>query len=125
MWNPLRRGTSERNCPKPQWAPIQDPHSIDIVGLRRDGGLDLVICASQPIDDDPETLNTLRSKVRAYLREIDEPAFQEETGHRPPDKTSIVIACEYPIHPKAQAVIDECRQIAAGRNVKLELRNKA
>jgi hypothetical protein len=62
--------------------------------------------------------------VRAYLTEIDRPAFQEETGHRPRDKTTIVIHCEHPIHPKAQSVIEECQQLAARRNIKLEVRRK-
>jgi hypothetical protein len=47
--------------------PIQNVDSIDIVGLRNDAGIDLVVLCSGPLDGSAETLRALREKVRGYI----------------------------------------------------------
>lgn len=122
MWNPFRRKPVEEPFPKPEWPPIQELDSIDLTGQRRDGGLDLVIVASQPLDDSPETLESIRRKVGTYLTAIGLEEFQAEMGNPPRDKTTIILACEHPIHPKALAVLAQCRATAAAQGVRLEVR---
>jgi hypothetical protein len=124
MWNPFSRKPADAMFPKPQWAPIQALQSIDIMGKRRDGGVDLIITASQPLDDTAEVLESIRRKVGTYLAVIDLDEFQTEMGHPPRDKTTIIISCEHPIHPTAQAVIAECQITAARRGVRLEVRKR-
>jgi hypothetical protein len=116
------RRAAEESFPKPEWPPIQNFNSIDITGKRRDGGVDLVIVASQPIDDSPQTLDSLRRKVGNYLTAIGMEEFQAEMGHPPPEKTAIIIACDHPIHAKATLVIQECQASAAIQGVRLEVR---
>jgi hypothetical protein len=123
MWNPFRRRETEKEFPKPKWPPIQNLDSLDITGHRKDGGVDLVIFASQPIDDSPETLESLRHKVRTYLTAIGLEGFQAEFAYPQPEKIAIIIACEHPIHPNAQLVIDECKALAAEQKVRLEVRD--
>ena len=84
--------------------------------------MDLVIVASQPIDDGPATLESIRHKVRTYLTALGLEEFRAEMGHPPRDKTGIIIACEHPIHPKALTVIAQCRAAAAAQEVRLEVR---
>jgi hypothetical protein len=122
MWNPFRRKSAQEPFPRPEWPPIQDLDSIDLVGKRRDGGVDLAIVASQPIDDSGQTLECIRHKVRTYLAVIALEEFQAEMGHPPLENTTIIIACEHPIHPRAQGVIEECRAAAAAQGVRLEVR---
>jgi hypothetical protein len=122
MWNLFRRKPAEEPFPTPKWPPIQSPDSIDITGKRHDGGLDLGIVASQPIDDSPQTLESIRRKVGMYLTAIGLEEFQAEMGHPPREKTTIIIVCEHPIHPKALTVIGQCRATAAAEGVHLEVR---
>lgn len=110
--------------PTPEWPPIQNVQSVDIVGRRNDGGVDLVIVASQPLDDGPETLAAIRGKVAYYLDVIDLPAFQEDLEYPPRDQTSIVLMCDHPIHPTAATVIAQCQATAQARGVRLVLRRK-
>lgn len=56
--------------------------NVDITGKRPDGGVDLVIVASQPLVDAPDTVNRIRRKVSYYLDVIDLPEFQAEMGTR-------------------------------------------
>jgi hypothetical protein len=110
--------------PKPAWPPIQDVESVDITGKRKDGGVDLLIVVSQPLDGSPETLATIRQKVAYYLDVIDLPEFQAEMGHPPRDRTPVIFACDHPIHPRAAVVIAECQAAAAARGVRVVVRQK-
>lgn len=105
--------------PKPQWPPIQEVDSVDMAGKRTDGGVDLVIVVSQPLDRSAETLAAIRQKVGYYLDVIDVPEFQADMGHPPRDRISIVLACNFPIHPDAAEVIADCQSAAASRGVQV------
>jgi len=120
MWNPFRRKPA-----RPKGPPIQNLDSIDVTGKRRDGGVDLVIVATQPLDDAPDTLNSIRHKVAYYLDVIDLPEFQADFDYPPRDRTTIIIDCDHPIHSQARAVIEECRAAATAAGVRLELRDRA
>jgi hypothetical protein len=121
MWIPFDRRATTQPFPKPQWPPIQELDRLDIIGKRQDGGLDLAIVASQPLDDTPETLESIRHKVHTYLQAIALEKFQVEMGHPPLERTTIVIHCEHQIHPAAMAVIEKCKTLAAARGVRLEV----
>jgi hypothetical protein len=114
--------SDDEEFPKPAWPPIQDLDSVDIAAKRRDGGVDLFIVASQPLDASPETLKSIRQKVNTYLETIELEEFLSEMGWPARESITIVLTCEYPIHPQALAVIEECRLLAARRGVRLELR---
>ncbi|HKA08018.1 MAG TPA: DUF6572 domain-containing protein [Gemmataceae bacterium] len=105
--------------PRPKWPPIQDLESVDLVAKRKDGGVDLHIVASQPLDDADDTLDSIRDKVSYYLDVIDLDEFQEEMGHPPRSKTCIMLSCDHLIHPRAEAVIAECQAATRNRGVKL------
>ena len=110
--------------PKPNWPPIQDFENVDITGKRRDGGVDLVIVASQPLDDAPDTLSSIRRKVAYYLDVIDLAEFQTEMGYPPRDRISIILRCDHPIHPRAAEVIAGCQRGAHKRGARLEVQQK-
>lgn len=122
MWSLFRRKPDEKPFPKPESPPLQELDSIDIGRKRKDGGVDLAIVATQPIDDSPETLESIRRKVSTYLTAIDLDEFQVEMGHPPRDQTVVTIFCDYPIHPKALTVIAQCRASAKMHGVRLEVR---
>lgn len=121
MWNPFRRKTAQQPFPTPEWPPIQDLDGIDFVGKRHDGGVDLGIVASQPIDGSPQTLESIRCKVKTYLTVIELEGFQSEMGYPPRDKTAIILVCDHPIHSDARLVIEECSALAAESGVSLEV----
>ena len=110
--------------PKPQWPPIQELESVDLTGKRRDGGVDLLIVVSQPLDGSADTLAAIRQKVGYYLDVIDLPEFQAEMGHPPRDRTPIIFACDFPIHPWATAAIAECQAVAARRGVRVVVQQR-
>lgn len=103
-------------------SPIENLGSIDVVGVRNDGGLDLVISCAGPLDGSKETLWNLERKILNYLGEIREaknPSLLESYGCSPDAKVSILIAHDPPIDPNALAVIQQMREVASAEGVQL------
>ena len=122
MWNLFRKTPRAEPFPKPAWPPIQQLDRIDLAAPRADGGLDLFLVASQPLDGSTETLANLREKFGTYLATLDSEEFQTDMKHPPRDRTTIILVCEHPIHPAAHAVIEECRLEAAIHGLRFQLR---
>jgi hypothetical protein len=97
--------------------------SVDLTGKRNDGGVDLLIVA-QPLDEAADALNRFRCKIAYYLDVIDLPDFQADMEFPPRDRTTIILCCDYPIHPRAAAVIAECQARAGQRGVQLVVQQK-
>jgi hypothetical protein len=86
---------------------IQALDSIDIIGERKDGGVDLAIVDSDPSDASPETRRLLREKIEGYLRAIDSDAFQERYAFPSAGQTRIVVACLTQPNPKLAEWVEE------------------
>ena len=101
---------------------LTDSDSLDIVGSRKDGGLDLVISASGPINSLPDTLSLLESKIRNYLAAAKSEIFLRHYGRNVGAPVSIFIACPYEISPEALALVERMRMTAAAEGVCIEIR---
>ena len=86
---------------------IQDPDSIDLMGQRRDGGVDLVIVSSGALDESPETQKLLLDKIEAYLRYINSPDFHREFPQATPENTRILLRLEEEASPIILALIQQ------------------
>ncbi len=78
---------------------ITDPDSIDLFGVRKDGGADLVIVSGGPLDESPETQALLLDKIEAYLGYINSPAFHEECPQATAKTTRIILRLSEPPTP--------------------------
>ena len=57
---------------------IYDINKLDLVGKRRDGGVELYIISSGELDDSPETQELLLDKIEKYLGYIASDEFHKE-----------------------------------------------
>jgi len=101
---------------------LTDSDTLDIVGPRKDGGLDLVISARGPIDGSPETLSLLESKIRSYLTAAKSEMFLRHYGRDRGVPVSIYIACPYAVAPAALALVEKMRAFAKEEGVCIEIR---
>jgi hypothetical protein len=101
--------------------PIQNVDSIDIVGVRNDAGIDLVVLCSGPLDGSAETLRALREKVRGYI----EAACSEHIWKTYPNAKAgpigIHISCEHNVSAPAFRAIELLSREAASKGVALRL----
>lgn len=86
--------------------PIQNLESIDIIGQRRDGGVDLAIVVSAYLDATPEHELLLKQKVQNYVDAIFSAEFQAEYGELEAKQFAILIKCLEPPHPEILPLVD-------------------
>ena len=86
----------------------QSLDSIDILGHRKDGGVDLVIVVSAFLDDTPEHEYLLKQKIQNYVDGIFSDEFQNKFGSIDKTHYAIVLKCTVEPHPnvifKIQAI---------------------
>ena len=89
--------------PEPEDAshPIPNLTVIDIVGKRRDGGVDLVVVIASPLSADARSIFRLSRKLDGYLQEINSDTWRQEYPDATADSTQIIVKW----HPDSDPVI--------------------
>jgi len=100
--------------------PIQNIDQIDILGRRKDGGIDLVVVVSGPLENIADHLERVEAKIRAYIRELSSPEFLEQFPTNSASR-QILLATEYSIDPTVLALIDSLRRLAAEAGATLQI----
>jgi hypothetical protein len=103
-------------------APIQNIDANDIVGVRKDGGVDLVIVASSRLDGSPETQQLVLDKLESYLQQLNSSEFQKEFGPSASGKVSIVLNCDDEPDPTIRELLRRAEPWTTANNARLELR---
>lgn len=106
-------------------SPIGEVDTIDIVGVRKDGGLDLAICANAALDHSSSTLSRLETKIRNYLTAAQSEEFLSDYGCSAGVPVTVYIFCEYPIVKEARDLIERLRTTAHEQGIGLEVRANA
>jgi hypothetical protein len=101
--------------------PIQNIDAFDTVGERQDGGVDLVVSCSGPLDSSPSTLKLIEVKVVAYLVTVAHPNFAQTYQAAQRGPVRIFISCEHFISDEARGLIDKLTDKAARQGVALLL----
>lgn len=78
---------------------IYNRGEIDIMGERKDGGVDMFIVSEGPLDLSPETQTLLLDKVENYLNFIQSKEFQKENPRAVGNTRIILTLSEEPPEP--------------------------
>lgn len=103
-------------------SPVGDVDTVDIVGVRKDGGLDLILTASAALDASPVTLSLLETKLRNYMSAALSKRFLNHYGRALGDPVTIYLSCAHPIADPAREVIRRLREEAREKGIGLEVR---
>jgi hypothetical protein len=101
--------------------PIQNLDAFDIVGVRKDGGVDPVVSCSGPLDSSTATLSLIEHKVRAYLVTIAHENFARIYPAAEFGPVRILISCEHYVSGAARELIDSLGVTASKQGVSLSL----
>lgn len=87
---------------------IYDANVIDIMGKRKDGGLEFYIISTGEMDDTPDTQTLLLDKIQHYMEYIHSNQFREEF----PDiiKSNIWIVLKFDEEPP-RIIMELCKKI--------------
>ena len=104
-----------------QSPPIQNVDAFDVVGEHHDGGVDLVVSCSGPLDSSLSTLKLIEAKVGAYLATVAHPNFSQTYQAAQRGTVRIFISCEHCISNEARGLIDKLTEKASIQGVSLLL----
>jgi hypothetical protein len=102
-------------------APIHDLDSFDVVGQRKDGGVDLVVSCSGPLDASKVTIGLLNQKVSNYLVTLSHPNFANVYPAARSGPVRIFISCAHEVSSEARSAIDTLAERAGRLGVELLL----
>lgn len=100
-------------------SPIQNLDAVDVIGKRKDGGVDLVVSCSGPLDESSDTLIRLSYKVRAYLSAVNTQGFRARYGAQ--SEVKIFVSCAHAVSDAAASLIMELEKEALSQHVQLSL----
>lgn len=104
--------------------PIPDLDAIDVLGLRNDGGADLVIVIATPLQNDERSQTRLLDKLEAYLRYIRSSKFIEEAGTPPnPQNTTIRVQLHRHSAPAIRSLLQRCHAWVNENGATLEVQD--
>jgi hypothetical protein len=106
----------------PREDPIQNIDNVDIVGKRKDGGVDLVIVTSSKLEGSPGHQRLLLAKIESYLAQLNTPEFQAEFNHPRPDQVNIILDCSAPPHPIILQLIEKSKPWVEENKARLAVR---
>jgi len=104
-------------------APILTGDSIDLVAVREDGGVDLIILIRGHLDDSESTQNLLESKVKNYLQQRNSPAFKTEFRNPPADKVCVILETNHKLPGGIHALMKHLESLAQANQAGLIIRN--
>jgi hypothetical protein len=94
--------------------PIEDPEHpipnlgvVDVHGVKKGGGSDLVIVIATPLQGDHYSLSRLLRKIEAYLEFMHSAEFIRESGLAQPNKTRIIVRLHRGSDPKARELLEK------------------
>jgi hypothetical protein len=99
---------------------LTDADNLDVVGVRKTGGLDLVVSCSGPLDDSDQTIELLSQKIRNYAQLALSPNlfthYNAESG-----PVRVFVSSEFAVSPRAGKTIEALRDELAAHTVELLL----
>lgn len=101
---------------------LQAGDRIDILAVREDGGVELIIKVRGPLDDSPLTQNRLEAKIKNYLEQRGSIAFRTEFRHASADQTCIVLETEGKLPRAIHALLQRLEPAVRAGQARLVIR---
>ena len=102
--------------------PIPALNGLDIVGVKNNGGADLIVVIADPMDGTEFSQNRLLTKLQNYFGFINSHEYEIQAEVKPtPENTKVIVK----IHPQSSPVYGElitrCKPWAKENNCSLEM----
>lgn len=102
-------------------SPLTDPDNLDVIGERNDGGVDMLVATSGPLDASDETCERLRAKLSAYLYAAVHPNFVNVYPAARDGRIRIFVSDCHAISERARLLIESFSREAYARNVEVHI----
>jgi hypothetical protein len=100
---------------------LSEPDNLDVIGERKDGGVDLLVATSGPLDASDETCHRLQVKLAAYLHAAVHPNFANVYPAARGGCVRIFVSDAHAISQRARHLIETFAREAHVRNVEVRI----
>lgn len=104
-------------------SPLSDPDNLDVVGERNDGGVDLLVVTTGPLDASDETCQRLTEKLSTYLHAAVHPNFKDVYPAARNGRVRIFVSGSHSISERAQALVQSFVPEALARGVEVRVKS--
>jgi hypothetical protein len=121
----IKHGKWEDNYDDPSH-PIPSIYALDVEGVKKTGGSDLVIVVASPLMADERSQRRLLDKIKVYLKYLQTPEFQSKSGIATPENTSIIVKLHADSDAAIFDLIEKCKPwvLANHASLKIEMRDQ-
>jgi hypothetical protein len=102
-------------------SPLTDPDNLDVIGERKDGGVDMVVSTAGPLDASDATCGRLREKLSAYLYAAVHPNFANVYPAAREGRVRIFVSDSHAISERARLLVEDFSREALTRNVEVRI----
>ncbi len=88
---------------------IDDQDTIDLLGVRKGGGADVVILVREKLSGDPQTQGSLLDKIERYFEFVNSDDFKKQCGSPSPKNTCVVVKCHVEPDPVIRELVAKSR----------------
>jgi hypothetical protein len=102
-------------------SPLTASDNLDVIGERKDGGVDMVISTSGPLDATDETCRLLNEKLSTYLYAAVHPNFANVYPEARKGRVRIFVSDSHSISERARCLVESFSREAFTRNVEVHI----
>ena len=102
-------------------SPLTDPDNLDVIGERKDGGVDMLVSTAGPLDASDATCGRLQEKLNAYLFAAVHPNFANLYPAARTGRARIFVSDSHAISDRARLLVEDFSREALTRNVEVRI----
>ena len=116
----IRHGNWSDNYDDPSH-PIPSISALDVHGIKKGGGSDLLIVVASPLQADVRSQQRLLDKIDIYLRYIRSDEYKNKYGAPSSDNTCIIVRLHAGSDPLILDLLERCKPWAAENLCRIEV----
>ena len=102
-------------------SPLSEPDNLDVIGERNEGGVDMLVVTTGPLDASDETCQKLQEKLNSYLYAAVHPNFANVYPAASTGRVRIFVSDTYAVSDRARQVVESTSREALARGVEIRI----
>jgi hypothetical protein len=105
----------------PRSSPLSEPDSLDVIGERKDGGVDMLVVTTGPLDASDETCQKLLAKLSSYLHAAVHPNFVNVYPAASTGRVRIFVSDSHAVSDRARQIVESMSREALSHGVEIRI----
>lgn len=102
-------------------SPLSDADNLDVIGERNDGGVDMLVVTTGPLDASEETCRRLQAKLTSYLQAAVHPNFANVYPAASAGRVRIFVSDSHAVSDRARSIVESMSREALTRGVEIRI----